>query len=494
MKLYITEYETVVGNIVEKNKINITINEFDTGNVLKALISGAGSLLVGDATGSLADLPWVADGYVLTADVAEALKLKWKAPTTVEATMTNRSGVDMDAGTVCILHSTASSVTTTTIASDRRVFCITAEAIPDLNTGRVIFYGIVTVKVTGAVAIGQWLVSSASVSRAKASGYIKPIGAIGMAITANASGDGTVSCVLAIDWYLSISAGKGYLQGNYAASTLFQILNFITETAAGGTALPGNATESMGLSSPTTGYLIAATSFKTPFATDTPAASANSNLPTALIWEGTRGVSDVSKGFVAGGVNGGAVSFIAHKNTFATEVVVAVAGANLTGARGGVPAVTDSLKGYFVGGCDISLNPLVTADKLTLATETTVAMVSANLATARNAPAAISNIGVCGYLVGGKAAAGKSALVSKITYATDTSSVSATLNTAIAAAGGLSGANMGYKCGGSDGLVDATNITGVVERISFATDAWAALAGAALPANQTNAASMSTIN
>ncbi len=488
MKLYITEYETVVGNIVEKNKINITINEFDTGNVLKALISGAGSLLVGDAAGSLVDFPWVADGYVLTADVAEALKLKWKAPTTVEATMTNRSGVDMDAGTVCILHSTASSITTTTIASDRRVLCITAETIPDLNTGRVIFYGIATVKVTGAVAVGQWLVSSTSASRAKASGYTKPIGAIGMAITANASGDGTVSCILAFDWYLTLSAGKGYLQGNYAASTLNQILNFITETSAGGTALPGNQTCVMGLSSPSTGYLIATASYKTPFATDTPATAASANMVTALVYEGSSGVANSTKGFTAGGYTGG-LSNVAHKITFATDTASLVAGANLSVARYNLSGLIDTNNGYFIGG----FGPSVVADKLVFATETTGAVASANLATARTEAGAISNVGSFGYTIGGFEAA-KSNKVSKTSFAADTTSSSSTLASAISKPGGLSAANSGYSCGGSNAFNDATGITTAVESVSYATDVFAALAGAALPTAQTSAAAMSTIN
>jgi len=489
MKLYITEYETVVGNIVEKNKINITINEFDTGNVLKALVSGVGSLLVGNAAGSLADFPWVADGYVLTADAAEALKLKWKAPTTVEATMTNRSGVDMEAGTVCILHSTASSVTTTTIASDRRVLCITAEAIPDLNTGRVIFYGKATVKVTGAVAVGQWLVSSTSASRAKASGYTKPIGAIGMAITANASGNSTVSCILAFDWYLTLSSGKGYLQGNYAASTLNQILNFITETTAGGTALPGNQSNTMGLVSPSTGYLIATASYKTPFATDTPAAAASANMVTALTLEGSSGVANSTKGFTAGGYVGGSASQ-AHKITFATDTASLVAGANLSVARYDVPGITDTNNGYFIGGYAAAVS--VIADKLAFATETTGAVASANLATARTQAGAISNIGSFGYIEGGFEAA-KSNKVAKTLYATDTTSSSSTLATAIAKPGGLSAANGGYSCGGSnDG--SATGITTAVESVSFATDVFAALAGAALPTAQTSSAAMSTIN
>ena len=484
----ITEYTTSLGDVVEKKKAYIKINEFDIGGTINSKVTGIGSLLVGDGVGSLADFPWVADGMVLTSKVSEPLKVKWIAPTVVEATMTNRSGVDMEVGTVCILHATANSITTTTIASDRRIFCVTAEAIADLSTGRVVFYGVATVKVTGAVAVGQWLVTSATASRAKAVGYTKPIGAIGMATTANASGNGTVTCVLAIDLYLSISAGKGYLQGNGTASNLNQILSFITETTAAGTALPGNHSMSQGLASPSVGYAMAAATYKTPFATDTPAAAATANEVTAQTYQGATGISDASKGIVAGGITTGTV---AQKNTFATETTTLVAGANLSTNRRDVSGMTDTLNGYFCGGYTAAV--VATGDKTSLTTETTAAVASTNLTAGRTGAPSISKIGSFGYWCGGYEAA-KVSKVDKTLFASDTTSASTALAAARSFGGGLSAANSGYSCGGGDAEpVSGGTVTGV-ESVSFATDTFAALGGAVLGTAQYGMCAISTIN
>lgn len=487
MKLTITEYKTVLSTITECRVIILTINEFDTGNTLKGIVTGKGSLLVGIGAGALGDLPAGVNGAIPMYDDTTVTGMKTVVLTSNEATMTNRSGVDMEAGTVCILHSTANSITTTTIVSDRRIFCITAEAIADLSSGRVLFYGVATVKVTGAVAVGQWLVASASAGRAKAVGYTKPIGAIGEATTANVSGDGTVTVILAIDWYLSLSAGKGYLQGNYAASTLHQILSFITETTAGATALPANKTEAMGLSSPDTAFLIANASAKTPYATDTPAVSTGTNLVTANTLEGLTGIQDTTKGIVAGGQAGG----YAEKVIFSTESISLLPGADLSSGRQRSAGITNVTDGYFGGGNTGSY--LATTDKTSLATETTAAMVSANLTTARTGAASISKSGSHGYFCGGDTGT-KSVIVDKTVFATDSTSVSSSLNTGRAAASGLSAANGGFVGGGANNMASATGILTSVEKVDFATDTFSAVAGAALPTAQTCACAVSTLN
>lgn len=487
----ITEYTTSLGDVVEKKKAYIKINEFDISGTLLSKVTGIGSILVGDGVGSLVDFPAGVNGATIVYDDTLPKGMKTVVPTTVEATMTNRSGVDMEAGTVCILHTTADSITTTDIASDRRVLCITAEAIPDLNTGRVIFYGVATVKVTGAVAVGQWLVSSTSASRAKAAGYTKPIGAIGIATTANVSGDGTVTCILAFDWYLTISAGKGYLQGNYPTATLNQILSFITETSSGGTALPANQNCTMGVPSPSDGYLIATASVKTPFATDTPAATVSANLVTAGVYQGPTGGADNTKGFVAGIYVSGVKAY-AEKILFASDSASLVSGADLSVARRNVPGMTDTNNLYFSGGFAAAVSAIT--DKLALSTETTSAVAGANLTTARSEPGTISNPGSFGLVVGGWEAAASNK-VDKITYATDTAAASTVLAAAKGNMGGLSAANGGYSCGGNTGGYNsATGISTAVESIPFATLTPAALAGAALPTAQCDPAAMSTLN
>lgn len=487
LHITITEYTTSLGDVTEKKKAYIKINEFDVGGSISSKITAKGSLLIGNGAGSLVEFPAGLNGQVFSYDNSTPTGGKAVTLTTPEGEMTNRSGVNMAAGTVCVLHSTANSITTTTIANDRRVHCITAEAINDLDTGNVIYYGKTTVLVTGAVVVGQWLVSSTSAGRAKASGYTKPIGAIGIALSANVSGDGSVDCALAIDWYLTISAGKGYLQGNYAASTLNQILSFITETTSGGAALPGNLSYSSGLASPTTGYIINGAGYKTPFSTDTPAAAAAASLPGTVTNMPSSGVSNATKGFTAGSNS----SALAYKLTFASESTAAVATANLTASRYMPFGLTDTNNGYFIGGFAAAVSAI--GDKLSLAAETTSAVVGTNLTTARYGSCSVSNIGVAGYSCGGFVAA-KSALVDKTVFASDTTSASNSLATAIACGGGLSGANAGYSCGGANLQTSATGITTTVESMAYASETWAAVAGAALPTAQASQAAMSTLN
>jgi len=309
-----------------------------------------------------------------------------------------------------------------------------------------------------------------------------------MATTANASGDGTVTCILAIDWYLSLSAGKGYLQGNYATSTLSQILSFITETASGGTALPANQSSVAGLASPTVGYIVATASAKTPFATDTPTTVVGMNMVTALTAEHPTGIATASKGIVAGGYLA-AASALAEKATFASETIALTASANLSAARLLLcGSLNDTNNGYFMGGSGSD-----DADKCNFATDTTAAVVSANLVAARYGGGGISKPGSFGYITGGFEAA-KSSKVDKCLFATDTTVASTALVNQMSMIGGLSGANTGYSCGGSNSSATATGITTAVEGISFVTDTPAVVAGAALPTAQTHPAAISTLN
>lgn len=491
MKLSITEYTTWLGNLAEKRKAYLHISEFDVGNAIKKLITAKGSILVGSAAGTFVELLSAADGMVISYKASEAGGLKAISIANGTVTMTNRSGVSVIAGSPVILDSAnASSFKTTTIVGDRRVFGVTGEAIADLATGGVVVQFVeTTVAVTGAVGIGQWLVSSATAGRAKGSTYTKPPGSIGVATSINVSGNGTVTAILNVDFYIGASSGKGYLQGNSAASTLNQVLSFITEIMTGATALPGNNSTFMGLASGTIGYLFGPTAYKTPFATDTPAACGTANSPNADAYMGTNGTQNATKGIAAGTYIGGCTAY-AYRLLFSNETTTYVPGANLSVARYTVSAVTDTANGYFLGGYTTVL--VATTDKTNFAAETTAAVAGANLTAARRQAATFSNVGVAGYAAGGFEAA-KTAKCDKVTYASDTTAALAGMGTAIASNGGLSGATFGVSCGGSNGPSDAAGITTASEKMSFSTETFSVLATATLPTPQCNMASMSTL-
>ncbi|CAK0768373.1 hypothetical protein CCP3SC15_3860003 [Gammaproteobacteria bacterium] len=110
------------------------------------------------------------------------------------ATLTNRSGALCETGSVVKLDLThASSFTTTTTEGDVAVFGVTGADIEDTASGSVLFGGdMATVLVTGAVAVGDQLSSTTTAKRAVAS-RTNPFAT---ALTANASGDGTVTAII----------------------------------------------------------------------------------------------------------------------------------------------------------------------------------------------------------------------------------------------------------------------------------------------------------
>jgi len=185
-----------------------TVEIFDfavSGDVIPASIftDGPGNLIVSAGASDPRQLNNVTspptNGYVLTWDDTESLKMKFKASGTAgEITLTNKSGGTVNAGDVVIFDKTnASAFTTTSTQGDMRILGVAKETIANNSSGKIAMAGIATINVTGNVAIGAALISSTTPKYAKASGGAKQNGLIGFALTAYVGGaTGTVDALL----------------------------------------------------------------------------------------------------------------------------------------------------------------------------------------------------------------------------------------------------------------------------------------------------------
>lgn len=191
MKLKIVDTVYSLGLTETITKV-LHINDFDTGASIKSLITGKGSLLAGTGVGALSERDAGTDGQILTLDSAETTGMKWATPAAGGATMTNKAGTSVSSGAVIIQNTAvANSFKTTTTLYDT-VFGVAGEDIADNADGSVITEGISTVMVTGTVAIGDRLTASATAQRAQTGTYAT----FATALTANASGTGTVTALI----------------------------------------------------------------------------------------------------------------------------------------------------------------------------------------------------------------------------------------------------------------------------------------------------------
>jgi len=235
-----------------------TVEIFDfavAGDVIPASLftDGPGNLIVSAAAADPRQLDNVTspptNGYVLTWDDTESLKMKFKASGAAgEITLTNKSGGTVNAGDVVIFDKTnASAFTTTTTQGDMRILGVAKETIANNASGKIAMAGIATVNVTGNAAIGAALISSTTPKYAMANGGAKQAGLIGFALTAYAGGaTGTVEALLipaferagaavAVEGVLSLAASgaSGSLQCGTAADRLVLALQWGADGAVG---------------------------------------------------------------------------------------------------------------------------------------------------------------------------------------------------------------------------------------------------------------------
>lgn len=178
-------------------------------------LTEAGSMIVatGASTPSETGAP-TADGLAWVSDLSQAKKGRWQALSFSggDVSLVNKSGVLQEAGTVVIPDYTADyGFTTTDIEGDSRVVGVLSEDIANNASGKVgVGKKTSTVKVTGNVARGEWLITSSTAGMAKASGTTRPPGAIGVAMTAyEGGGNGTVVALLNIEEQGIVDATSG---------------------------------------------------------------------------------------------------------------------------------------------------------------------------------------------------------------------------------------------------------------------------------------------
>lgn len=496
MKQIITEYAYRENNIVEKNTIIQTINEFDTALAIRNLFTEKGQFLISSAAGVMGVLGPGLDGQVPVWDSASTYGMKAGTPASgAGETLTNHAGTTLNAGAVVILNGDYDgSVETTTLEADPRVHAIASEDIADGEDGGFITKAArASVLVTGAIGRYEFLVTSTAAGRLKGAGYRRPIrGCVGIALEANPSGNASIDASVDVDMFMSYSEGTCFLQGNYAASTLSQSFSAVTEVTSGATALPGNKTSSGTMTSNTDSYLLGggtATTYKTPFSTGTPAACASANLPITTHYQMQSGPGTSSKGFLFGGYQGGSIA-TCYKQDYSTETISVVATAALTAAKYAVGALNDTNAAYTFGG----YTAVATAHKMPYSTETTAAVSGANLSAARASVQTISNPGSKGYIAGGFTGT-PSAVVDKCTFSSDTTAASTGIGTARGTGGGAGFTGNGYVLGGgTDDYTTPSALLTSVEGVVYATDVFAVVATATLPTAQGTAPGSSSIN
>jgi hypothetical protein len=131
-------------------------------------------------------------------------------------TLTNKSGGALEEGDVVVADaSNDNAFTTTTTANDVDVIGVVKESIANNATGRVSVAGIVTVKVQGNVARGDFLATSTTAKRAATAGASPGTGTFARALTAySGGGAGTVTALLVFT-----AAGGGAVPANMVAYT-----------------------------------------------------------------------------------------------------------------------------------------------------------------------------------------------------------------------------------------------------------------------------------
>lgn len=199
MKMTIND--TVYGILgIDTYQTQLTIQDFDTGygKIPYSLFSAKGDLLIGTGVGAADHLGVGADGYGLIADSTQPLGMRFGPISSGgNPLFINNTGVTQNMGTVCVHDNSLQQAFKVTARVGDASVCgvLKADCLANLY-GPMYAYGeIGTVKVYNAVTAYHWLIASDQSGYAKDSGYIqRPLCPVGIALSANASGPGTVYC------------------------------------------------------------------------------------------------------------------------------------------------------------------------------------------------------------------------------------------------------------------------------------------------------------
>jgi hypothetical protein len=184
------------GDLVTATKLHNLVDDASVANIAEAALADGSHIITSSTTApaaATAGHAWwdtsgpEADGYGI-------LKIhdgtRWQSVAkNVEQYYFNRSGGDLTYGDLVIFDtSTARSVTTTTSAGSTKVAGVIASAadglavVADDSEGRVVRSGLVMVKTTGTVTLGDYLGTSDTVKLAKSLGSSQVAGAFGIAV------------------------------------------------------------------------------------------------------------------------------------------------------------------------------------------------------------------------------------------------------------------------------------------------------------------------
>ena len=167
---------------------------------------------------------------------------------------------------------------------------------------------------------------------------------------------------------------------------------------------------------------------------------------------GGAGVTNNTNGYWCGGYHDAGGNVVTgDKLVFSTETLAAEASANLPSAKRNHGCCSyPSTHGYFLGGYTTARINLT--DKLVYSTDTTAAQTSVNLTLSVNSPRGISDQSTYGYVLGGQSDAQIESAADRIVFAADTLAVKTTadLDSEAKSGGGTfsDGTTNGYHAGG----------------------------------------------
>ena len=290
---------------------------------------------------------------------------------------------------------------------------------------------------------------------------------------------------------------KGFFAGGYTtlpgSTATTEKITYSTETRSAASNLSQSRVYPKGIGNVDKGFIVGGvaspvvvtTADKITYATEANSAVSSANLSQARKAMGSAGNAD--KGFSSGGdtdVGSGVVSGLAtaDRTTYSTETTAAVSGANLSQSRGYLNAVGNSDKGFFTAGQAPGSTPaspsfLATADRTTYSTETTAAVSGANLNSSRYNFGAAGNSDK-GFFAGGFGPT-FSSVVNKTTYSSETTVIvsSASLSQARFDLAGAGNSDKGFFAGG---LTPGAINSAVADRITYSSETNAAVTGANL--------------
>jgi hypothetical protein len=310
------------------------------------------------------------------------------------STLTNKSGGTRSAGDVVVFDTTNDSAfTTTAYQQDIRVMGVVKESINN-NAAGAVYTGagiVCTINCdAAAIARGQFLVSSTTAGKATAGSYYREAAVFAIALTAKSAGVGTVTAMLVDNFRQAIVGTSGWNYGGSlslggAAITTSQKFTMATETWAtiAGAALPAVRNYAAGNSYGTTAAYVQngsngtgattaqSSRYKMPYSTEVFSTLTASAVSKAYL---SGCINFSSKGFVAGGGDGGTVFSSNYKTTYSTDTE-ALSNA-LSSGREFQGGISDGTYCYVGGG------GAVTTDRIVESTDALAVLASAALGSA----------------------------------------------------------------------------------------------------------------